>query len=88
MRPLVLVLATVRAKRRGGWFVLMGHSSESLSRWSEDSLRGRPNGEELMRDLSELNINEGGVPVGRPAPTEAVIGAFQARFGVVLPEGY
>jgi hypothetical protein len=41
-----------------------------------------------MRDLSELNINEGGSPVVRPAPTAAVIGAFQAHFGVVLPEGY
>jgi len=41
-----------------------------------------------MRNLSELNINEGGEPVTRPAPTKDVINAFQARFGLVLPEEY
>jgi hypothetical protein len=39
----------------------------------------------LMRDLSELNINEGGRPVRRAPPTQAMIDAFQKRFGVTLP---
>lgn len=41
-----------------------------------------------MRSLSELNINEGGKPVVRPAPTKDVIDAFQAHFGFPLPEEY
>lgn len=38
-----------------------------------------------MRDLSELNINEGGVPVARTAPDESVIAEFEREFGVVVP---
>jgi len=41
-----------------------------------------------VRDLSELNINEGGRRVARPAPTAAIITAFQTLFGITLPEGY
>lgn len=41
-----------------------------------------------MRNLSELNVNEGGMPTRRAAPTDAVIEAFQAHFGVRLPEDY
>ena len=41
-----------------------------------------------MRDLSELNINERGRPVVRPAPSDATIDAFQHRFGLVLPAEY
>jgi hypothetical protein len=41
-----------------------------------------------MRDFAELNINEGGRRVLRPAPSDALIAAFQARFNVVLPEEY
>jgi len=41
-----------------------------------------------MRDLSELNINERGVPVARPAPADRVIDAFQSRFGLKLPADY
>ena len=41
-----------------------------------------------MRNLSELNINEKGKPVGRLAPTNEAIGEFQSHFGVVLPEAY
>lgn len=42
----------------------------------------------LMRDLDELNINEGGKPVNRLAPTKDLIDAFQARFAVTLPKEY
>jgi hypothetical protein len=35
MRSLVPALATVRAKRRGGWFGPMSRSRESLSRRSD-----------------------------------------------------
>jgi len=38
-----------------------------------------------VRNLSELNINEGGRPVSRPAPTNNAISAFQAHFGLALP---
>jgi hypothetical protein len=41
-----------------------------------------------MRDLSELNINEGGRHVARPSPSTEIISAFQARYGVTLPEDY
>jgi hypothetical protein len=39
-----------------------------------------------MRDLSELNLNEGGGPVARAAPSREVIAAFESRFGVTIPE--
>ena len=41
-----------------------------------------------MRDLAELNINEGGEPVERPAPTAGQIEAFERAFGVKLPDDY
>ena len=41
-----------------------------------------------MRDLSELNINENGKRVTRPAPSNDVINALQARYGITLPEDY
>ena len=41
-----------------------------------------------MRDLSELNLNEGGDPVRRKAPTEAQIEEFEAEFRVVLHHEY
>lgn len=41
-----------------------------------------------MRNLTELNINEGGKPVARPAPTKSVIDTFQNHFGVIIPEEY
>jgi hypothetical protein len=41
-----------------------------------------------MRDLSELNINEGGHKVRRPPPTLAHVRAFEHHFGVSLPDDY
>jgi hypothetical protein len=41
-----------------------------------------------MRDLLELNMNEGGKPVTRLPPTESDIIKFQAEFGIVLPDEY
>ena len=41
-----------------------------------------------MRNLSELNINEVGNPVRRSPPTSDVVDAFQAHFGIALPEDY
>ena len=38
-----------------------------------------------MRDLTELNINEGGKPVDRQPPSDAVIAAFEAEIGMPLP---
>ena len=38
-----------------------------------------------MRDLAELNINEGGLPVGRAAPTAAAISAFERFSGFRIP---
>ena len=39
-----------------------------------------------MRDLTELNINEGGEPVRRPPPSDAAIAAFEAELGMPLPD--
>lgn len=41
-----------------------------------------------MRNLEELNINEGGRPVSRPQPSEKDITAFQDHFGHALPVEY
>ncbi len=41
-----------------------------------------------VRDLTELNINEGGQPVTRPAPTDEQIEAFERHFGLELPVGH
>ena len=39
-----------------------------------------------MRNLAELNINEGGKPVMRRMPTEAEFASFEARYQVKFPE--
>jgi hypothetical protein len=41
-----------------------------------------------MRDLAELNINEGGKSVGRPAPTEELVREFEINFATKVPEEY
>jgi len=41
-----------------------------------------------MRDLSELNINDGGEPITRPPPSDAALREFEAAFGVELPRVY
>lgn len=41
-----------------------------------------------MRDLTELNINEGGKPVSRRKPLQSDIEAFEQHFRVVLPKSY
>jgi hypothetical protein len=41
-----------------------------------------------MRDLAELNINFGGKPVERPAPTPELISAFEREFRLSLPEDH
>jgi len=41
-----------------------------------------------MRNLTELNINRGGGPVGRAAPSDRVIQAFEQQFGLKLPAAY
>jgi hypothetical protein len=41
-----------------------------------------------MRDLSELNMNQGGKPVTRLPPSEIDIQQFEAEFDVVLPADY
>ena len=39
-----------------------------------------------MRNLEELNINEGGAPPQRAAPAVAAITAFEKKFGLRLPD--
>jgi hypothetical protein len=41
-----------------------------------------------MRNLSELNINEGGKPIRRPPPASDIVSAFQDHFEVVIPDDY
>ena len=41
-----------------------------------------------MRDLNELQLNEGGRPVQRPAPSASDIASFEAAAGFPLPEEY
>src|SRR5690348_7213664 len=41
-----------------------------------------------MRDLRELNLNEGGLPVSMKPPSSEQIGAFESKFQVKLPEDY
>lgn len=41
-----------------------------------------------MRSLFELNINEGGRPARRAAPSRNVIEAFERHFGLTLPPDY
>ena len=41
-----------------------------------------------MRNLEELNINEGGERVTEPAPSPEEIQSFMDHFGVLLPEDY
>ena len=39
-----------------------------------------------MRDLSELNINQGGEPVRRSPPADHVISDFEREFGLRIPK--
>jgi len=41
-----------------------------------------------MRDLGELNMNEGGRPVRRSPPTDFQISEFEVHFAVKLPGDY
>jgi hypothetical protein len=41
-----------------------------------------------MRNLHELNINEGGKPVKRDAPGPDIVSEFEQHYGVSLPEDY
>ena len=41
-----------------------------------------------MRDLAEINLNDGGRPVTRPAPTSAEIAAVEDLIGRRLPSDY
>lgn len=41
-----------------------------------------------MKDLSRLNLNEGGKRVTREAPTAAVVNSFQQRYSISLPQHY
>jgi cell wall assembly regulator SMI1 len=40
-----------------------------------------------MRNLEEININEGGRPVTRPPPAVHAVTLFENEFGLLLPEG-
>lgn len=52
------------------------------------SVHARAKGETQMRDLNELNINEGGKPVTRPQPTSDQISFVESLIGVKLPASY
>ena len=39
----------------------------------------------MMRDLKELNINDGGRPVKRPPPTDADFLFFEQNTGLLVP---
>ena len=41
-----------------------------------------------MRNIAELNINEGGRPVFRPPPSPQQLGEFERTFQVKLPQAY
>ena len=41
-----------------------------------------------MRDLAELNLNEGGKPVRRPPPSTPQIAQFQSEFKIAVPDEY
>lgn len=41
-----------------------------------------------MRDLQELNINEKGWPVDRPAPSQSDVESFENVIGASLPDDY
>jgi len=41
-----------------------------------------------MRDISELNINEGGRPILRNSPSQNMISEFEDEFGISLPNDY
>lgn len=55
----------------------MGDSS-----WSATKLRN------VMRNLLELNMNSGGKPVARPAPTDSCFRDFEHEYNVKLPSAY
>ena len=44
--------------------------------------------EAKMRDFNEININEGGVPINRPAPCDEEIQDFEKKFNIKLPDDY
>lgn len=70
------------------WFDFLEHDASGRQGRILDLGYSCRSTEELMRDLAELNINEGGRPVNRPAPTDDVISSFETRYGVVLPKEY
>ncbi|WP_093561514.1 SMI1/KNR4 family protein [Pseudoduganella namucuonensis] len=39
------------------------------------------------QNLSELNINEGGLPTSRTHPSAGTIAEFESKFGIDLPDG-
>jgi len=41
-----------------------------------------------MRDLTELNINEGGRPVKRPPPSSGQVADFERHSAIILPPSY
>lgn len=41
-----------------------------------------------MRDLSELNLNDGGEPVTRRPPSDRIISKFEMTYGISLPKDY
>lgn len=41
-----------------------------------------------MRELSELNINEGGNAVSRPAPSDDIVNSFQTHFRLKIPDDH
>ncbi|HEX8223319.1 MAG TPA: SMI1/KNR4 family protein [Allosphingosinicella sp.] len=41
-----------------------------------------------MRNLAELNLNDGGRPVDRAPPSAKAIAEFEREFSVSLPEEY
>lgn len=41
-----------------------------------------------MRDISEININEGGKPISRHLPSDEEIQNFERKFNIKLPDDY
>jgi hypothetical protein len=79
----------------GGFFSLPGPLGETLNPEKQkvgpgqvQRLVGNRVKGVIMRDLRELNINDGGEPVTREQPRESQIQAFESRFHVKLPRDY